>query len=101
MSKAQRFNLALGIISSALALGFAVIYILGTIKFLDNFLVLIYMIYFIGLAFMFTAGYHKQAGNKKSSRLFLVISFLAIIASVIMLVIGLVKGWVDFYIWPF
>ncbi len=99
MDRVQKKNLIMALVCSAVAIGFSVIYIFHAIKFLDNFLVLTYILFFVGLALMFTGGYQKRAGNQGFAKLFYFLSMLCIIAAFAFTIWGLAKGWIEF--WPF
>ena len=102
MDKARRTSIIFGVIFSILALGFAALFITSVAaKYLSPYMTLTLMIYFVSLAFLFTGGYNRAAGNKRSKRFFFLIGILAMTASLIMLGIGLGKGWIDLLNWPF
>jgi len=102
MDKARRINIIFGVLFSILALGFAALFITSVAtKYLSSYMTLTLMIYFVSLAFLFTGGYNRAAGNKRSKRFFFLIGLLAMTASLVMLGIGLGKGWIDLLNWPF
>ena len=74
MEKKQRVYLILGIVFSLLAIAFALFYYFGAIKFLDNYLALTYVVYFVGLAVMF-AGSYVQNNKVAKITLFCQISY--------------------------
>ena len=93
MDSQQKKYLVLGIVFSTLAIAFALIYYFNVIRFLDSYLALVYVIYFVGLALMFAGSYVR---NNHFARLVLILTSIAmIIASTIMLIIGFSMGYID------
>ena len=99
MDRVQKKNLILALVCSAAAIAFSVVYVLHKIKFLDNFLVLVYILFFVGMAFMFTGGYQKYGKNPGFAKLFHFLGIVCMLASLVFTIWGLVRGWIE--IWPF
>ena len=93
MEKKQRIYLIFGIVFSLLAIAFALFYYFGAIKFLDNYLALTYVVYFVGLAVMFAGSYVQN--NKVAKIILFCLSIALVAASIIMLIIGFAKGYID------
>ena len=95
MEKAQKRNLILGIVFSFVSIAFAVLYYLDVIKFLDSYLALTYIFFFMGMAISFAAAYTNES-KRVLKRILYLIGALATIASIGMLVYGYIKGYIDF-----
>ena len=93
MDKQQKKSLAFGIVFSVLAIIFAVIYYFNILKFMDSYLALTYVVYFVGLALMFAGSYVQHKVSAKT--ILWILSVVLIVAAIVMLVIGLVKGYID------
>ena len=95
MEKAQKRNLILGIVFSFISIAFAVLYYLDAIKFLDSYLALTYIFFFMGMAISFAAVY--TSGSKRVlKRILYIAGSLITLASIGMLVYGYIKGYIDF-----
>lgn len=93
MNGQQKKFLILGIVFSVLAIAFALFYYFDVIRFLDNYLALVYVIYFVGLALMFAGSYVQN--NPLARLILIIISILLIVASTIMLIVGFATGYID------
>ena len=95
MEKAPKKYLILGVVFSLISITFAVLYYLDVIKFLDNYLALTYMFFFIGMAINFAAAY-LDSPKRSLKKLLFFVGLLLLLASVGMLVYGYIKGYIDF-----
>ena len=95
MEKAQKKYLILGIVFSFVSIAFAVLYYLDVIKFLDSYLALVYIFFFTGLAINFAAAYIDES-KLFLKRVLYIVGFLTLLASIVMLVYGYIKGYIDF-----
>ena len=98
MDRSQKKNILFATLFSALAIVFSLLYHFHVVKFLDNFLTLTYILYFIGLALMFTGGYQKNVGNRGYAKLLYTLSIIIILAAMAFIILGLAKGWIEFWI---
>lgn len=95
MEKTQKRFLIWGVVCSFIAITFAVLYYLDVIKFLDNYLALVYIFFFMGMALNFAAAY-TDGSKRFLKKLLYIIGLLTLIASIVMLVYGYIKGYIDF-----
>ena len=65
MEKAQKRNLILGIVFSFVSIAFAVLYYLDVIKFLDSYLALTYIFFFMGMAIQMPRSEYHKAGKSQ------------------------------------
>ena len=96
-TKKAKNALIFGIIFSALAIFFVMIYHFNVIKSLDLFLSATYVSYFLGLALFYNASYCNERGFKVAKKISVFAGFVLVIAAIVLLSYGFATGQIDFF----
>lgn len=92
----KRFIL-LSVVFCVLVIVFFVLFELNFISNLTLYLALVYIAFFIGLALYYNSVNLRYASKKTSSNITLIISLVIILASITLLIYGLVTGNIDLW----
>ena len=98
MERARKVDVIFGILFSILALIFAAFYITGIVQqYISSYMSLIYMVFFMSMALIFTGGYNKEAGNTFSKHFFFLLGFAVLVASIVMFALGVSNGTIELF----
>ena len=91
-----RRALSFGTLFAIGALTFGLLYYFKAVKYLDIYLAVTYIVYFVGIAFLCNASYCKQKERLTTARICTLLAVLLVAASIVMLICGFVYGKIDF-----
>lgn len=91
-SKSSKRFIGLGIIFSIFAIFFALLYYFDFISTMDLFLSVTYVAYFVGIALMYNGAYTREHSKTKATALSFIVGACFILASIGMLIYGLMTG---------
>lgn len=92
MSKSSKRYIFLAIIFSLVTITFGVLYHFNIIARMDLYLAVTYVTYFVGIALLYNGAYVRESGHTTPTGFNFGFGILFIIASITMLVYGLVSG---------
>lgn len=88
LSKDAKRNIFLGILFGLLAIVFALLYYFNVIKSMEQYLAVIYVIYFVGISLFYTGRFFSETDKKLAKVLSYIFAFIGIIFAIVMLVYG-------------
>ncbi len=96
MAQTSKKFLVLGLLFSAFAILFSILYYLNVISTLDLFLSVTYVAYFVGLALLYNGAYNKEKKHKKATAVNYLIGLLFVVVAIGMLIYGFSTGLISF-----
>lgn len=96
-TKASKKSMCFGIFFALVAITFGLVYYFGLIKDLDLLLAVSYVLYFVGLAFVFNGTYCKETGRQKAKHLNYIFGTLLILGSAAVLIYGFCLGTINLF----